>query len=105
MQWNKIQILEHSKIATTFFTIIYILFVLLQTVRDMSLLKYFKKSHKTSALDPCNVCESMKKDMPNNITANELEKVQESLKVAREEKKKRTVYTEKDKQDKVCGNL
>ena len=101
LQWNKIRILEHSKIANTFFPIIYILFVLLQTARDMSLLKYFKKSHKTSALDPCNVCESMKKDMPNNITANELEKVQESLKVAREEKKKRTVYTEKDKQDKV----
>ena len=46
-----------------------------------------------------------KKNLPNNITANDLEKVQESLKVAREEKKKRTVYTEKDKQDKVCGNL
>ena len=29
----------------------------------------------------------MKNDLPNNITANKLEKVQESLKVAREEKK------------------
>ena len=63
----------------------------------MSLLKYFKKSEKISALDPCNVCESMKNDFRNNITANELEKVQESLKVAWEEKKKRTVYAEKDK--------
>ena len=73
----------------------------------MSLLKYFKKSEKASALDPCNVCESMKNDLPNNITVNELEKVQESLKVVREEKK-RTVYTEKDKQEIVkypatCG--
>ena len=105
LQWNKIQILEHSKITTTFFPIIYILFVLLQTAKDLSLLKYFKKSYKTSALDPCNVCESMKKNLPNSITANDLEKGQESSKVAREEKKKRTVYTEKDKQDKVCGNF
>ena len=30
----------------------------------------------------------MKNDLPNNITANKLEKVQESLKVPREEKKK-----------------
>ena len=51
------------------------------------------------------MCESVKKNLPNSITANDLEKGQESLKVAREEKKKRTVYTEKDKQDKVCGNL
>ena len=41
----------------------------------------------------------MKNDLPNNITANELKKVQESLKVAREEKKKRTVYAEKDTQE------
>ena len=54
----------------------------------MSLLKQFKKSEKPSALDPCNACKSSKNDLPNNITANELEKVQESLKVAREEKKK-----------------
>ena len=44
------------------------------------------------------MCESIKNDLPNNITAGELEKVQESLKLAREEKKKRTVYVEKDKQ-------
>ena len=64
----------------------------------MSLLKYFKKSEKT-ALDPGNLCKSTKNDFRNNIRANELEKVQESLKVAREEKKKRTVYAEKDKQE------
>ena len=74
----------------------------------MSLLKYFKKSEKASALDPCNVCESMKNNLPNNITANELKKAQESLKVAREEKKKRTFYAEKDKQEiakyaAICG--
>ena len=73
----------------------------------MSLLKYFKKSEKASALDSCDVCESMKNDLPNNITANELGKVQEILKVVREEIK-RTVYTEKDKQEIVkyavtCG--
>ena len=50
-------------------------------------------------MDPCNECESIKNDLPNNITANDLGKVQESLKVAREEKKKRTVYAEKDKQE------
>ena len=54
----------------------------------MSQLKYFKKSEKASALDPCNVCKSMKNDLPNNITANKLEKVKESLKVVWEEKKK-----------------
>ena len=74
----------------------------------MSLPKYFKKSEKTSALDPSNVCESLKNNLPNNITTNELEKVQESLKVAREGKKKRTVYVEKDKQEiakyaVICG--
>ena len=41
----------------------------------------------------------MKNDLLNNITANELEKVQESLKVAREKKKKQTIYAEKDKQE------
>ena len=41
----------------------------------------------------------MENDFPNNIIANDLGKVQESLKVAREEKKKRTVYVEKDKQE------
>ena len=50
-------------------------------------------------MDPCNECESIKNDLPNNITANDLGKVQESLKVAREEKKKRTVYVEKDKEE------
>ena len=74
----------------------------------MSLLKYFKKSENASALDSCNVCESMKNDLPNNITANKLEKVQESLKVAGEEKKKLTVYAEKDMQEiakyaVICG--
>ena len=54
------------------------------------------------------MCESVKNDLPNNITANELEKVQESSKVTREEKKKRTVYAEKDKQEiatyaVICG--
>ena len=73
-----------------FFSIIYILFIFLQTARE---------NLKASALDPCNVCESMKNDLPNNITANKLEKVQENLKVTREEKKKQTVYAEKDKQE------
>ena len=59
-------------------------------------------------MDPSNVCKSMRNYLPNNITANELEKVQESLKVAQEEKKKQTVYPEKDKQDiakyaTICG--
>ena len=54
------------------------------------------------------MCESVKNDLPNNITANELEKVQESSKVIREEKKKRTVYAKKDKQEiakyaAICG--
>ena len=91
-----------------FFSIICILLILLQTARDMPLLKYFKKSEKASALDPCNVCESMKNDLPNDITANKLEKVEESLKVAREGKKNRTVYAEKDNQEiakyaAICG--
>ena len=51
-----------------FFLIIYILFFLLQTARDMSLLTYFKKSEKISVLDPCNSCESMKNDFPNSNT-------------------------------------
>ena len=54
----------------------------------MSLLKYFKKSENASAPDLCKVCESMKNDLPDNITTNELEKIQESLKVTREKKKK-----------------
>ena len=82
-----------------FFPIIYSIFILLQTARDMSLLKYFKNSEKASAWDPYKVCESIKNDWPDNITANELQKVQECLKVAQEENKKRTVYAEKDKQE------
>ena len=50
----------------------------------------------------------MKNNLPNNITANQLENVQESIKVAREGKKKGTVYPEKDKQEiakyaTICG--
>ena len=41
----------------------------------------------------------MKDDLSNNITEKELEKVQESLKVTREEKKKWTVSAGKDKQE------
>ena len=53
----------------------------------MSLLKYCKKYDKTSALDPCNVYESK---MTSLITLQQTnwKKVQESLKVAREEKEK-----------------
>ena len=65
----------------------------------MSLLKYFKKSENASAPDLCKVCESMKNDLPDNITTNELEKIQESLKVTREKKKKWTVYVKKVKQE------
>ena len=65
----------------------------------MPLLKSFNKSEKAFVLDSCNLFESMKNDLSNNIKENELEKVQESLKVAQEEKKKRTVYIEKDKQE------
>ena len=39
----------------------------------------------------------MKNGLPNNITVNNLKKVQESLKVAREKNKKRNVYAEKYK--------
>ena len=46
----------------------------------MSQQKYFKKSEKASALDPCNVCKAMKNGLPNNITGNKLENVPESLK-------------------------
>ena len=41
----------------------------------------------------------MKNDLPNKTTVNELEKVQESLKVTRKEKKKQTLWAEKDKQE------
>ena len=74
----------------------------------MPLLKYFKKSEKTSAFDPSNVCKPMKNNFPNNITKNKLEKVKESLKVVWKEKKKQTVYAEKEKQEiakyaAICG--
>ena len=39
----------------------------------------------------------MENGLPNNITVNNLKKVQESLKVAREKNKKRNVYAEKYK--------
>ena len=65
----------------------------------MSLLQYFKKSERTQALDPSKVCESMKNNLPDNVTAKDLEKVQQSLKITCEGKKKRVVYGEKDKQE------
>ena len=72
----------------------------------MSLLKYFKKSEKASALDPCNVCESMKNDLPNNITANEMEKVLESLKVSGGKVKANCLCRERQARNcKVSGNL
>ena len=47
-------------------------------------------------------------NLPDNVTAKDLEKVQESLKITCEGKKKRVVYGEKDKQEiakyaAVCG--
>ena len=51
----------------------------------------------------------MESNLPSNISANELEKIHESLKVVQGGgKKKRTVYAEKDKQEiakyaAVCG--
>ena len=51
----------------------------------------------------------MKSNLPNNISAKELEKIHESLKVVQGRgKKKQTVYAEKDKQEiakyaAVCG--
>ena len=65
----------------------------------MSLLKYFKKSENSSNVCPSNVCESMKNNLPTNISACELEKVHESLRVVQGWKRKRTVYSEKDKQE------
>ena len=71
-----------------------------QQSRNMSLLKYFNKSEKRSTSNLSDVCESMKSNLPSNISANELEKIQESLKgVQGRGKKKRTVYEEKDKQE------
>ena len=67
----------------------------------MSLLKYFSnKSEKSSTSNLSDVCESMKSNLPSNISGNELEKIHESLKVVQGGgKKKRTVYAEKDKQE------
>ena len=75
----------------------------------MSLLKYFNKPEKSSTSNLSPVCESMKSNLPNNISANELEKIHESLKVVQGGgKKKRTVYADKNKQETskytaVCG--
>ena len=75
----------------------------------MSLLKYFNKSEKSSSSNLSDVCESIKSNLPSNISANELEKIHESLKVVQGGgKKRRTVYAEKDKQEiakyaAVCG--
>ena len=66
---------------------------------NRSLLQYFKKSERTQPLDPSKVCESMKNNLPDNVTAKDLEKVQQSLKITCEGKKKRVVYGEKDKQE------
>ena len=65
----------------------------------MSLLNYFKKAGTNSKLS--NACDSMKNDnsLPTNISADELEKVKESLKVVEGLKYKRTTYSEKDKQE------
>ena len=77
----------------------------------MSLLKYFKKSEKSSTSNLSDVCESMKSYLPSNISANELEKIHESLNVVHGGgKKKRTVYAEKNKQEiakyaAVCGAI
>ena len=75
----------------------------------MSLLKYFGKSEKSSTSNLSDVFESMKSNSPSNISANDLEKIHDSLKVVQGGGKKRqTVYTEKDKQEiakyaAVCG--
>ena len=65
----------------------------------MSLLNYFKKAGTNSKLS--NACDSMKNDnsLPTNISADELEKVKESLKVVEGLKYKQTTYSEKDKQE------
>ena len=64
----------------------------------MSLLNYFKKAGTNSKLS--NACDSVKNDnsFPTNISADELEKVKESLKVVEGLKYKRTTYSEKGKQ-------
>ena len=66
----------------------------------MSLLKYFNKSQKSSTSNLSDVSESMKSNLPRNISANELEKIHESLNVVQGgRKKKRMVHAEKDKQE------
>ena len=65
--------------------------------------------YNSSTSNLSDVCESMKSNFPSNISANELEKIHESLTVVQGGgKKKRTVYAEKDKQEiakyaAVCG--
>ena len=65
----------------------------------MSLLNYFKKAGTNTKLS--NACDSMKNDnsLPTNISADELEKVKESLKVVEGLKCNRITYSEKDKQE------
>ena len=66
----------------------------------MSLLNYFQRAEKSSHTKPSDVCESMKNNLPKNMSSNELEKVHESLKVVEAQKeRKRTLYAEKDKQE------
>ena len=65
----------------------------------MLLLNYFKKSFSSSQLK--DACESMKNDnnLPANISADELLKVQESLNVVEGRKSKQVTYSENDKQE------
>ena len=65
----------------------------------MSLLDYFQKTYTNSKLK--DVCETMKNDsnLPANISADELLKVQESLNVVTGQKSKRVTYSEDDKQE------
>ena len=65
----------------------------------MSLLDYFQKTYANSKLK--DVCETMKNDsnLPANISADELLKVQESLNVVIGQKSKRVTYSEDDKQE------
>ena len=66
----------------------------------MSLLKYLNKSEKSSTSNLSDVCKSMKTNFPSNISANELGKIHESLKVVQGGgKKERMVYAEKDKHE------
>ena len=75
----------------------------------MLLLKYFNKSEKSCTSNLSDRYESVKSNLPSNISANEVENIHESLKVVQGGgKKKQTVYVEKDKQEiakyaAVCG--